>query len=55
VLLIAFPRMGLLDLTAPQTAFKVASEYMQHRGLQGYGLHTVSLHGGLVQGHRHNR
>jgi transcriptional regulator GlxA family with amidase domain len=49
VLFVAFPRMGLLDLTAPQTAFWAASEYMQKRGLQGYSRHTVSLHGGLVQ------
>jgi transcriptional regulator GlxA family with amidase domain len=48
VLFVAFPRMGLLDLTAPQTAFWAASEYMQKRGLQGYSRHTVSLHGGLV-------
>jgi transcriptional regulator GlxA family with amidase domain len=48
VLFVAFPRMGLLDLTAPQTAFWAASEYMQKRGLPGYSRHTVSLHGGVV-------
>jgi transcriptional regulator GlxA family with amidase domain len=41
--------MGLLDLTAPQTAFSLASEYVQNRNLQGYSQHTVSLNGGLVQ------
>ena len=37
------------DLTAPQTAFNLASEYVQYRGLPGYSQHTVSLHGGVVQ------
>ena len=49
VLFVAFPRMGLLDLTAPQTAFWAASEFMRKRGLPGYSRHTVSLHGGLIE------
>lgn len=48
VLFVAFPRMGLLDLTGPQTVFWAASKYMLERGLPGYERHTVSQHGGLV-------
>jgi transcriptional regulator GlxA family with amidase domain len=49
VLFVAFPRMGLLDLTGPQTVFWTASRYMEQRGLAGYECHTVSLHGGMVR------
>ena len=49
VLFVAFPRIGLLDLTGPQTAFWCASRHMLERGLGGYEGHTVSLHGGLVR------
>jgi transcriptional regulator GlxA family with amidase domain len=49
VLFVAFPRMGLLDLTGPQTAFWAASKRMAERGLPPYERHTVSLHGGPVQ------
>lgn len=48
VLFAAFPGMGLLDMTGPQTIFWAASEAMARRGLAGYSRHTVSLHGGLV-------
>src|SRR3712207_5089245 len=48
VLFVAFPRMGLLDLTGPQTAFWVATKCMKERGLPGYDRHTVSMNGGLV-------
>lgn len=49
VLFVAFPQMGLLDLTGPQSAFWVASKNMEKRGLTGYSRHTVSLNGGLIQ------
>lgn len=49
VLFVAFPRMELLDLTGPQSAFWVASKNLEQRGLPGYRRHTVSLHGGLVE------
>lgn len=49
VLFVAFPRMGLLDLTGPQTVFWAASKRMLERGLPAYERHTVSQHGGLVQ------
>ncbi|NGZ83259.1 GlxA family transcriptional regulator [Duganella aceris] len=49
ILFVAFPRMGLLDLTGPQTVFWTASRWMEQRGLPGYVSHTVSLHGGLVR------
>jgi transcriptional regulator GlxA family with amidase domain len=49
VLFVAFPRMGLLDLTGPQTVFWAASKRMAERGLPAYERHTVSLHGGPVQ------
>lgn len=48
VLFVAFPGVGLLDLTGPQTVFWAASKCMQECGMPGYELHTVSLHGGLV-------
>lgn len=49
ILFVAFPRMGLLDLTGPQTAFWAASKRMAERGLPAYERHTVSAHGGPVQ------
>lgn len=49
VLFLAFPDMGLLDLTGPQTVFATASRAMARRGLSGYRVETVSLKGGLVQ------
>lgn len=49
ILFVAFPRMGLLDLTGPQTVFWAASKRMLARGLPPYERHTVSLLGGLVQ------
>lgn len=48
VVFVAFPHMGLLDLTGPQTVFWAASKYMLERGLPPYERHTVSQHGGLV-------
>lgn len=49
ILFVAFPRMGLLDLTGPQTVFWTASRHMEERGKAGYESHTVSLHGGVVR------
>lgn len=49
VLFVAYPEMGLLDLTGPQTVFWAASKAMQRRGKAGYERQTVSLNGGLVQ------
>lgn len=49
VLFLAFPDMGLLDLTGPQTVFWAASKFMEQRGRPGYLRHTVSLAGGLMQ------
>jgi transcriptional regulator GlxA family with amidase domain len=49
VLFVAFPDMGLLDLTGPQTVFWAASKALAERGGPGYIRHTVSLDGGLVR------
>ncbi|RKH80847.1 GlxA family transcriptional regulator [Corallococcus sp. AB045] len=49
VLFVAFPDMGLLDMTGPQTVFWAASKALAERGWPGYVRHTVSLEGGLVQ------
>ncbi|WP_163995599.1 GlxA family transcriptional regulator [Pyxidicoccus caerfyrddinensis] len=49
VLFVAFPDMGLLDLSGPQTVFWAASKALAEQGLPGYLRHTVSLDGGLVQ------
>jgi len=49
VLFVAFPQVGLLDLTGPQSTFWVASKNLLKAGLPGYERQTVSLHGGLIQ------
>ena len=49
VLFVAYPDMGLLDLTGPQTVFWAASKALKKRGLPVYVLHTASLKGGLTQ------
>lgn len=49
VLFVAFPDMGLLDLTGPQTVFHAASKRTAARGLPSYVHRTASLHGGLVR------
>jgi transcriptional regulator GlxA family with amidase domain len=48
VLFIAFPDVGLLDLTGAQTVFWAATKAMEARGLKGYERLTASLTGGLV-------
>jgi len=49
VLFVAFPDVGLLDLTGAQTVFWAATKAMRSRGLQGYERFTASLAGGLVR------
>ncbi|WP_371134755.1 GlxA family transcriptional regulator [Pseudomonas sp. Q11] len=46
---LAYPQMGLLDLTGAQTVFWAATKAMTERGLPGYTMHTASLAGGLTQ------
>ncbi|MBC3347563.1 helix-turn-helix domain-containing protein [Pseudomonas sp. SWRI196] len=46
---LAYPQMGLLDLTGAQTVFWAATKAMTERGLPGYAMHTASLAGGLMQ------
>ncbi|NUT77704.1 helix-turn-helix domain-containing protein [Pseudomonas sp. C1C7] len=48
IVFLAYPEMGLLDLTGAQTVFWAASKYMNARNLPGYTLHTASLAGGLM-------
>jgi transcriptional regulator GlxA family with amidase domain len=48
VLFIAYPHVGLLDLTGAQTVFWAATKAMHERGLPGYERLTASLAGGLV-------
>jgi len=48
IVFLAYPEMGLLDLTGAQTVFWAASRYMEARDLPGYTLHTASLSGGLM-------
>ena len=48
VLFVAFPEVGLLDLTGAQTVFWAATKAMEARGLPGYERCTASLEGGLV-------
>ncbi|WP_250964167.1 helix-turn-helix domain-containing protein [Pseudomonas sp. CG7] len=49
VVFLAYPQMGLLDLTGAQTVFWAATKAMTERGLPGYAMHTASLAGGLMQ------
>jgi len=49
IVFIAYPEMGLLDLTGAQTVFWAASKAMAQRGLPGYERYTASLTGGLIQ------
>lgn len=48
VLFVAFPQVGLLDLSGAQTVFWAATKAMEARGLAGYERCTASLGGGLV-------
>ncbi|MDF0731718.1 DJ-1/PfpI family protein [Pseudomonas entomophila] len=48
VLFLAYPQMGLLDLTGAQTVFWAATKACIARGLPGYSVRTASLDGGLV-------
>src|SRR3546814_2804407 len=49
VLFVAYPDVGLLDLTGPQTAFWIADRILRSQGQRGYQLEIVSEHGGLMQ------
>lgn len=49
ILFVAYPDMGLLDLTGPHTAFWAATEAREKRGSPGYVRQTASLTGGLVR------
>ena len=49
VVFVAYPQMGLLDLTGAQTVFWAATCRLAQLGLPGYALHTASLQGGPVQ------
>ncbi|MFC5695998.1 GlxA family transcriptional regulator [Pseudomonas sp. GCM10022186] len=48
ILFVAYPRVGLLDLTGAQTVFWAATKAMQARNQPGYERLTASLDGGLV-------
>ncbi|TPG26327.1 GlxA family transcriptional regulator [Variovorax guangxiensis] len=49
VLFVAFPDVGLLDLTGAQTVFWAATKALEARGLVGYERCTASMEGGLVR------
>jgi len=48
VLFLAYPQMGLLDLTGAQTVFWAADKAMTERGLPGYQRPTASVAGRLT-------
>jgi transcriptional regulator GlxA family with amidase domain len=48
IVFLAYPGMGLLDLTGPQTVFWSAAHFLKARGVPGYVRHTVSVDGGMV-------
>jgi transcriptional regulator GlxA family with amidase domain len=45
----AYPNMGLLDLSGAQTVFCAANQALTERGLPGYAVHTAGLDGGSIQ------
>ncbi|MDM0039900.1 helix-turn-helix domain-containing protein [Variovorax sp. J22G21] len=49
VLFVAFPEVGLLDLSGAQTVFWAATKAMEARGLKGYERLNASVEGGLVR------
>jgi len=49
ILFVAYPQVGLLDLTGAQTVFWAANKAMHARDLPGYQRITVSLTGGQMQ------
>lgn len=49
VLFVAYPEMGLLDLSGAQTVFWAANKAMAERGLPGYERLTASVEGGLMR------
>jgi transcriptional regulator GlxA family with amidase domain len=49
VVFLAYPGMGLLDITGPQTVFWSAAQFLQAHGAPGYVRHTVSMDGGVVR------
>ncbi|WP_460428234.1 GlxA family transcriptional regulator [Azotobacter armeniacus] len=49
ILFIAYPQVGLLDLTGAQTVFWAATKAMHERNLPGYERLTGTLSGGPVQ------
>ena len=48
VVFVAYPDVGLLDITGPQTVFRSATQFLQECGAAGYVRHTVSMDGGVV-------
>ncbi|BCX69221.1 AraC family transcriptional regulator [Pseudomonas izuensis] len=48
IVFVAYPHIGLLDLTAAQTVFFAANHGLVECGLPGYTLHTASMEGGPV-------
>ncbi|SDG08373.1 GlxA family transcriptional regulator [Pseudomonas abietaniphila] len=48
MLFVAYPQVGLLDLTGAQTVFWVASRAMKALGLPGYHCPTGSIAGGIT-------
>ncbi|WP_256809265.1 AraC family transcriptional regulator [Pseudomonas siliginis] len=49
IIFVAYPQMGLLDLTGAQTVFWAATRSLADLGLPGYILHTASLQGGSIR------
>ncbi|NWE49844.1 GlxA family transcriptional regulator [Pseudomonas gingeri] len=49
ILFLAYPEMGLLDLTGAQTVFWAATKAMAERGLPGYERPTASMTGGPIR------
>ncbi|WP_434710900.1 AraC family transcriptional regulator [Pseudomonas sp. R1-1] len=49
VIFVAYPQMGLLDMSGAQTVFWAATRRLADLGLPGYTLHTASLRGGPIR------
>ena len=47
-LFLAYPGMGLLDMTGPLSVFSSAAGFLEAEGSRSYVLHVVSLDGGAI-------
>ena len=49
IIFVAYPQMGLLDLTGAQTVIWSANRTLEERGMQGYAFQTTSQEGSSIR------